>query len=952
MDTMHDPQHWQLDHYAGQLGQFLNQLRDYALYILDLDGIIRSWNEGAEQLKGYAARDILGKHFSTFYTPADRAAGKPAQALSIALRDGSYQDEGEHLRADGSCFCAAIHISTLRDAAGKPWGFAKLTRDISAARSGEAALRASEARYRALFEHSNDAIVLALPEGRILSVNPAACRLFGYTEPDFLRLTRDDIVDMSDTRVAPALRERALMGETTTELTFLRKGGEPFQGAVSSSLWRDGTGRELTSMLIQDISRRKAEQEALRHSESRLRLLYENAPVGIVLSDLHGRLMFSNQKFAEMSGYDPQELAGFSYMALSIPEEAEQTAAVMAAMFSGQIRTVSRERHLRRKDGGAFWVRLSAGTLLDDNGRPEYAVGLFEDIAERKRAEEAVRRGEARFRATFQNAPLGISECALDGRITNVNAKLLEMLGYGREELVGMTIFDLTHPADMEQTIQKFNDLRAGTIDQYVLEKRYLRKDRSFVWIKVIMSLQQEDGTPQYSIAIVEDITERKKAQEDLRRAMEQSYHLANHDPLTGLANRAQFNDRLRDALAYARRDGHMVALHLLDLDRFKTINDSMGHQTGDLLLKNVADRIASHIRATDLAARLGGDEFVVVQTHLADPQAAGALAEKLVDELSRPYCFDGAEVHSGASIGIALYPNDANEGETLMKLADLALYEAKHRGRYNFQRYRDEMGAAVRESLRIEQELLRALHDNELRLHYQPQFDVRSGRITGVETLLRWHHPQRGLLTAAEFIQDAENAGLMLPIGEWTLRTASAEYMGWLRTGFDAPLTLNVSSRQLKHPRFMPVLRRVLQETGLPSGRLQLELRESLLLDPRSPETFLRQLKGTGLKLALDNFGTELMALSSLSRYPLDVVKPCRALVRESLAGAPENSMLAAIVGVAHGLNISVCAEGVETAAELASVRSHGCDSAQGNLLSLPVDCYQMERMIGEQVL
>ena len=952
MDTMHDPQHWQLDHYAAQLGQFLNQLRDYALYILDLDGTIRSWNEGAEQLKGYPARDILGKHFSIFYTQADRVADRPARALAIALRDASYQEESQHLRADGSCFWAATHISTLRDATGQACGFVKLTRDISVRKASEAALRESESRYRALFEHSNDAIVLALAEGRILSVNPAACRLFGYPEAEFLQLTRDDIIDMYDARLKPALLARALLGEATAELTFVRKGGEPFQGSVSSSLWRDSTGRELTSMLVQDISRRKAEQEALRHSESRLRLLYEHAPVGIVLSDLHGRLMFANQKFVEMSGYEQQELAGFPYMNLSIPEEADQTAAVMAAMFSGEIRTVSRERHLRRKDGSAFWVRLSAGTLLDDSGRPEYAVGIFEDIAERKRAEEAVRRGEARFRATFQNAPLGICECALDGRVTNVNAKLLEMLGYGREELVRMTVFDLTHPADMEETHQKFNALRAGAIDQYVLEKRYLRKDRSFVWVKVIMSLQQENGSPQYSIAIVEDITERKKSQEDLRRAMEQSYHLANHDPLTGLANRAQFNDRLRDALAYARRDGHMVALHLLDLDRFKAINDSMGHQTGDLLLAAVAQRIASHIRATDLAARLGGDEFVVIQTHLADPTAAGALADKLVDELSRPYSLEGMEVHSGASIGIALYPNDAGDGEQLMKLADLALYEAKHRGRYNFQRYRDEMGAAVRETLRLEQELLRALRDDELRLHYQPQFDTRSGRITGVETLLRWQHPQRGLLTAAEFIQDAENAGLMLPIGEWTLRTACTEYVRWLRTGFDAPLTLNVSSRQLKHPRFMPVLRRVLQETGLPSGRLQLELRESLLLDPRSPETFLRQMKSAGLMLALDNFGTELTALSSLSRYPLDVVKPSRALVRESLAGAPENSMLAAIVGVAHGLNISVCAEGVETAAELASVRNHGCDSAQGNLLSTPVDGAQMERMIGEQLL
>lgn len=952
MDIMNDAQYWQLDRYAGLLGPFLNQLRDYALYILDTRGFIRSWNAGAEQLKGYAAHEILGKHFSIFYTPEDRAAGKPAQALAAAARDGSFQAEGERLRADGSRFCAAIHISTLRDRAGRPRGFVKLTRDISAAKAADAALRESEARFRALFEHSNDAIVLALLDGEILSVNPAACDLFGYSEQEFLQRQRDDIVDMADPRVAPVCHERARTGEATAELTFIRKDGSRFQGSVTSSQWQDSAGRQLTSLLVQDLSHRKAEQEALRHSENRLRLLYEYAPVGIVLSGLDGRLTFANRKFVEMSRYEPEELAGLPYLDLSIPEEAATTAELMRKLFGGEVGTVCRERHMRRKDGSAFWVRITAGLLLDEEGGPEYAIGVFEDIAEHRQAEEAVRRSEERFRATFENAPLGIFEASLDCRIQNVNTKLLDMLGYRREELVGMSLLDLTHPTDLEPTTQVFGQLRNRVIDQYVLEKRYLRKDQSFLWVKVTMSLPRDDGQPRYSIAIVEDITERKKAQEDLRRAMEQSYHLANHDPLTGLANRAQFHDRLRDALAYARRDEHMVALHLLDLDRFKAINDSMGHHVGDLLLQAVAERIRSNIRATDLAARLGGDEFVVIQTHLADSAAAGALAGKLVDELSRPYLLEGQETQSGASIGIALFPNDAHEGEALLRLADLALYEAKHRGRYNYQRYRDEMGAAVREALRLEQELLQALREDELCLHYQPQFDVRTGRITGIETLLRWRHPQRGLLTAAEFIRDAENAGLMLPIGEWALHKACSEYRGWQRAGFDAPLTLNVSSRQLKHPRFVPVLRRVLQETGLPCGRLQLELRESLLMDPKAPEAFLRQLKEIGVLLTLDNFGTELTALSSLSRYPLDVVKPSRALVRESLLGARENSMLAAIVGVAHGLNIQVCAAGVETADELAAVRNHGCDSVQGNLLSTPLEGHDMERMIGEHLM
>ncbi|TWI44330.1 PAS domain S-box-containing protein/diguanylate cyclase (GGDEF)-like protein [Pseudoduganella flava] len=797
-------------------------MREYALFILDTAGTIRTWNAGAERLKGYGAADILGQHFSIFYTPEERTANRPAEALALAARDGSFSEEGIRVRQDGSCYWASIVLSALYDEQGTLQGFVKLVRDISPRKISEAAMRESEARYRALFEHSNDAVLLMEPDGTIVSANPAALRLFGYSEREMLTLRREQVIDMADPRVAPACEARAETGEASAEITFIRRGGERFEGSVSSSLFRDGTGGMMASMMIQDITRRKAEQEALRRSEER-------------------------------------------------------------------------------------------------------------------------------FRATFEHAPLGIAECALDGRFLNANPKLLDMLGYSADEFRHLSVHAITHPADGEETLALYRRLAAGEVDAHVMENRFLRHDRSFLWVKVTTALRREGNVPLHTVAIVEDITERKKAQEDLRRAMEQSYHLANHDPLTGLANRAQFPDRLRDALAYARRDDHMVALHLLDLDRFKLINDCLGHHVGDVLLRQVAERIRTHIRASDLAARLGGDEFVVIQTHLADPTAASALAEKLVETLGRPYAIEGQEVHSGASLGIAVYPLDAQDGEQLMKLADLALYEAKGRGRYNFQRYRDEMGAAARDAQRSERELLRALHEEEFCLHYQPQFDIRSGRIAGVEALIRWHHPERGLLTAGQFIDDAEQAGLMLPIGEWTLRTACRQHREWSGGGFAAPLTVNVSARQFKHPRFLPVLRRLVQENRA-CPALQLEVRESLVLDPKFPDKYLAQLKELGVALALDAFGTELTALSSLSRYPVDVVKPCGTLIEDAGTKEAESSVLAAIVGIAHGLGMAVCAQGVETRQAWESARRHGCDTAQGNLLSEPVDAERMGELIAAE--
>lgn len=485
------------------------------------------------------------------------------------------------------------------------------------------------------------------------------------------------------------------------------------------------------------------------------------------------------------------------------------------------------------------------------------------------------------------------------------------------------------------------------------MEKRYIRKDRTIVWVNVSTSIRRTgEGKPQHLIGIIEDVTAKKRAEEDLKQALERSYYFANHDPLTGLANRAQLQDRLQDALAYALRDGHMVAVHLLDLDRFKLVNDTLGHHVGDLLLKEAADRIRSHIRSTDIAARLGGDEFVVVQTHLAEANAADVLAAKLVYELDKPCLLEEQQAHGGASIGIALYPGDAQSQEELMKLADLALYEAKNRGRSNHQFYREEIGAAVQNMRRIEEDLARGWKANEFCLHYQPQFELTSGRILGIEALIRWQHPERGLLSAADFIFEAEEAGLILPIGEWALQMACRQHRIWVDAGLAVPLAINMCLKQLRDPFFLKLLTSALEETGLPSALLQLELRESVLMDAKLPKAVLQQVKQAGMRLSLDDFGTELTALSCLHAYPLDEVKPGQSLVKNLPGRQRETAIAIAIIDLAKNLDITVCAEGVETLDQIAFLKHHGCRVAQGYFFSSPLTAADMSRRIKEELI
>ncbi len=426
-------------------------------------------------------------------------------------------------------------------------------------------------------------------------------------------------------------------------------------------------------------------------------------------------------------------------------------------------------------------------------------------------------------------------------------------------------------------------------------------------------------------------------------------YHLAHYDNLTDLPNRLLFEDRLRQALAQARCSGHLVAVMFLDFDCFKTINDSFGHAVGDALLKTIAERLTRNIRESDTAARLGGDEFILICSDIRQPQDAAQIAQLVLEAVAKPYMLEGHEVHISASIGITLYPLDdslgdgdknKNDIQALLKNADIAMYKAKKQGKNTYQFYTAEMNVATLERRLLGDDLRKALENQEFILHYQPRMLCADNTVTGMEALIRWRHPTLGIISPEKFIPLAEETGLILPIGEWVLRTACTQNKTWIDAGM-APLrvAVNLSAQQFKHPNLLGVVGNILCDTGLPPNYLELELTESLAMeDVQKSVITLNALGMMGISVAIDDFGTGYSSLAYLNRFPVDFLKIDKSFVHD-LGSSHDNEVIAkTVIAMAHNLQLQVVGEGVETRARLDFLRQHGCEEMQGYFLSLPL--------------
>ncbi|MRX06585.1 EAL domain-containing protein [Pseudoduganella sp. FT25W] len=562
-----------------------------------------------------------------------------------------------------------------------------------------------------------------------------------------------------------------------------------------------------------------------------------------------------------------------------------------------------------------------------------------------KASRQQLRESEARFRGAFGQAAVGLAQLSADGRWLRANRKLLDIVGYTEEELRGMHVSDLVTPEDWQIDAPLLRALAEGELETSSREKRYLCKDGRRIWVKATVTAMQPDGSHASLVAVVEDISQRKQYEEELM-------HLARHDALTGLANRTLLLDRVSQAIAQARRSGNQVAMLFLDLDRFKTINDSLGHDAGDRVVVEVGRRLKQAVRDADTVARFGGDEFVVLLPELPTEDIAAALAQKILNALFEPMLIHGHELAPACSVGISLYPRDGADGKILLKNADAALYQAKAMGRGNYQFYSEEMNARTLDRLTLESGLRHAVERGELQLKYQPQIDLASGDIIGAEALLRWHPAGQHLIMPDAFISIAEETGLIVPIGEWVLRTACAQQVAWRRAGLpDLRVAVNLSARQFRQPGLDAMVARVLADTGCPPGRLELEITESVLMDrPDAAAQTLQRLSDMGVQLAIDDFGTGYSSLSYLKRFPINALKIDRSFVRDiavhSAADNDDGAIASAVIALAHSMGLTVVAEGVETPRQHDFLRELHCDQAQGFYFSEPMSALALEHL------
>ena len=564
---------------------------------------------------------------------------------------------------------------------------------------------------------------------------------------------------------------------------------------------------------------------------------------------------------------------------------------------------------------------------------------LEEEVASRTTelllANAQLQRAEEKYRAIFEDAVVGIFQITPQGRPLSINRALADMHGYDSPEQllaevsdVGSQLFvEPSRMTEIQRMLAVSNVVRGAEVQIY-------RRDKTKKWALLnIRVVRDHEGNVLLQEGTVEDVSDRKAAEERVQ-------FLAYYDALTGLPNRALLHDRLANALANARRRNEKVALLFLDLDRFKIINDSLGHSIGDLLLQEVAERLKKWARAQDTVARIGGDEFIILLSGIKEVPDAAIAAERIMEAMTAEFVVQGHSFNVSCSIGVSLYPAHGVDSEALIKNADAAMYCAKDSGRNNFRFFTEDMNAQVVERLTLENCLRLALEKQEFSLMYQPQIDLASGDIIGLEALLRWENSDLGAISPEKFIRVAENTGLILPIGEWALRTACTQARKWQDAGLPPmPIAVNVSAVQFRQEGFRDLISKVLLQTGLASQYLELELTESLLLSNADVMfSVLRELKQMGLKLAIDDFGTGYSSLSYLRQFPVSRLKIDRSFVRDVAVDADAAAIATAIISMAKGLNLRVIAEGVENDAQMAFLRAQRCDEIQGYYFSPPL--------------
>ncbi len=694
---------------------------------------------------------------------------------------------------------------------------------------------------------------------------------------------------------------------------------------------------------------------ALWEGDEHLRSVLELSPIGLVLLALDGRILRVNAAICELFGRSAEELVTLT--CFDVIEESERAASMANAvnLRVDELPLSQIERRFIRPDGREAWGLVNTVVVRDADGVPTGLFSQIQDITHRKQVEAELRASEERFRTLFVHASVG--QCLIDVErraLTAVNPALARLLGRSEEEMLGEGWETLIHPEDRAHTAKEMRALIDGEIPCYETGQRYLHRDGQWVETHTTVALVRDrQGTPQSLHVLIQDETSRLEAEQRRRETEATLAFQATHDTLTSLPNRALFGDRLRTAIGRLRRSRRALAVLFVDLDRFKYINDSMGHGAGDLVLFETAARLSQCIRPSDTLARFGGDEFTVLCEDVDGVEGATLIAERILDTLREPMVVGGREIFVAASIGIALANDRTATPDGLLSDADAAMYSAKEGGRGRYHVFDEHLRSATVRRIEIENGLRRALENDEFVLHYQPIVDLASLQVVGVEALVRWQRSDGHLYSPAEFIPVAEETGLIAEIGERVLADACAQAQSWRRLMHPERrfhVTVNISPLQLMRPGFSDCVSEVLQSSGLPAEWLCLEITETALMsDADASIAVLERLRDLGVLIGIDDFGTGYSSLSYLQRFPVDLVKIDRSFTMAlDRHNSQANALVGAVVHLGAALGMSIVAEGVETPDQAHILATLGCEAVQGYLYSRPRPAHE----IGDTVL
>jgi diguanylate cyclase (GGDEF)-like protein/PAS domain S-box-containing protein len=917
------------------LGSLLDRIDDGVLVVDAATGAYVEANECAGAMLGYSHDEILASHIWDVSTSFADAAAWREYLASLAGKVWVVNTEFRH--CDGRLLPVEIRVHKVHE--GGRLLHVGIFRDTTARREIEAALREGERYYRHVIDSAVDGYFAMDTQRRFVEVNGTLCELFGYPREEWLgRTPLEFIAEESRAELITQMQRIDNTDHRRYQLLARRKDGSTFPILLNNTTHRNEKGEVVGSFgFITDLTPVFEAQRAIAESERDLRGILDDLQDTYYRTDSKGIVTRASRSVRQLLGYEVEEFVGRrladSYCS---PQDRDEFLARMTAN-GGHI--VGGESRLRHKDGHEVWVLTTAHFILDASGAVIGVEGTTRDNTRQRHAEEELRLAAKVFESSGE--AIMITDAA--GLIISVNQAFSIVTGYSSAEVTGRNASLL---ASGRHSREFFSGMWRSVFETGYWSGEIWNKRRNGEifpeWLS-LSSVRDSQGQVTHLVGIFSDISERKAAEARIA-------YLAHHDPLTGLPNRLLLKDRMEQAIVHCERSGNKVALLFVDLDRFKAVNDSFGHPVGDALLRDAAQRLLACVRDSDTISRHGGDEFLVVLTDLQNSEVPAQIAGKIMAALGQPFHIDTHEAAISASVGIAVYPEDGAGFGELLKKADTAMYHAKEAGRNAFRFYTGRMNADAQERLDLHSRLRRALERNEFVLHYQPLFDLRSGRIVGGEALVRWQSPEQGLVAPGLFIPAAEHSGLIVPLGEWVLNEACAELAHWHAQGCSQlSMAVNISAIQFRRGDVEDTVRRALEASGAPASSLELELTESILIDGAEQVlATIRRLQALGVRLAIDDFGTGYSSLAYLKRFAVDKLKIDQSFVRDIVTDQDDAAIVRAVIQMARSLNLHVLAEGVETEAVADELRTMNCDLVQGYHFGRPMPAADFRRLIG----